>query len=121
MSLGEYVDLDTYLSKWEEIEKAMAVLYRPVESIYKHKYSREEYKAAGQEAYKDMPMSVVFGAMFFFYRLGIDLSKVMTVYLEQNKQTPSQEFRSLGKSGDGINQFLHSLRGILDDLSISLN
>ena len=39
MSLGEYVDLDTYLSKWEEIEKAMAVLYRPVESIYKHNAS----------------------------------------------------------------------------------
>jgi hypothetical protein len=121
MSLGEYVDLDTYLSKWEEIEKAMAVLYRPIENIHKQKYSIEEYKAEGQEAYKDMPMSVVFGAMFFFYRLGIDLSRVMTVYLEQNKETPSQEFRSLGKSGDGINQFLHSLKGILDDLSISLD
>lgn len=121
MSLGEYVDLDTYLSKWEEIEKAMAVLYRPIQGKYKQKYSIQEYKAQGQEAYKDMPMSVVFGAIFFFYRLGIDLSKVMTVYLEENKDIPSQEFRSLGKSGDGINQFMHSLRGILDDLSISLN
>ena len=121
MSLGEYVDLDTYLSKWEEIEKAMAVLYRPIQGKYKQKYSIQEYKAQGQEAYKDMPMSVVFGAIFFFYRLGIDLSKVMTVYLEENKDIPSQEFRSLGKSGDGINQFMHSLRGILEDLSISLN
>ena len=121
MSLGEYVDLDTYISKWEEIEKAMAVLYRPIESSYKHKYIIEEYKAEGQEAYKDMPMSVVFGAIFFFYRLGIDLSKVMTVYLEENKEIPSQEFRSLAKSGDGINQFMHSLKGILEDLSISLN
>ena len=121
MTLGEYVDLDTYLPKWEEIEKAMAVLYRPITKTYKGKYQIEDYTAQGQDAYKDMPMSIVFGAMFFFYRLGIDLSKIMTVYLEQNKDIHSQLFHSLGKDGDGINQFMHSLKGILEDLRISLN
>ena len=66
MTLGEYVDLDTYLPKWEEIEKAMAVLYRPITKTYKGKYQIEDYTAQGQDAYKDMPMSIVFGAMFFF-------------------------------------------------------
>ena len=121
MTLGEYVDLDTYLPKWEEIEKAMAVLYRPITKTYKGKYQIEDYTAEGQDAYKDMPMSIVFGAMFFFYRLGIDLSKIMTVYLEQNKDIHSQLSHSLGKNGDGINQFMHSLKGILEDLRISLN
>ena len=121
MTLGEYVDLDTYLPKWEEIEKAMAVLYRPITKTYKGKYQIEDYTAQGQDAYKDMPMSIVFGAMFFFYRLGIDLSKIMTVYLEQNKDIHSQLSHSLGKDGDGINQFMHSLKGILEDLRISLN
>ena len=121
MTLGEYVDLDTYLPKWEEIEKAMAVLYRPITKTYKGKYQIEDYTAQGQDAYKDMPMSIVFGAMFFFYRLGIDLSKIMTVYLEQNKDIHSQLSHSLGKNGDGINQFMHSLKGILEDLRISLN
>jgi len=121
MTLGEYVDLDTYLPKWEEIEKAMAVLYRPITKTYKGKYQIEDYKAQGQDAYKDMPMSIVFGAMFFFYRLGIDLSQIMTVYLEQNKDIRSQLSHSLGKNGDGINQFMHSLKGILEDLRISLN
>jgi len=121
MTLGEYVDLDTYLPKWEEIEKAMAVLYRPITKTYKGKYQIEDYTAQGQDAYKDMPMSIVFGAMFFFYRLGIDLSKIMTVYLEQNKDIHSQLSHSLGKNGDGINRFMHSLKGILEDLRISLN
>ena len=121
MTLGEYVDLDTYLPKWEEIEKAMAVLYRPITKTYKGKYQIEDYTAQGQDAYKDMPMSIVFGAMFFFYRLGIDLSQIMTVYLEQNKDIRSQLSHSLGKNGDGINQFMHSLKGILEDLRISLN
>ena len=121
MTLGEYVDLDTYLPKWEEIEKAMAVLYRPITKTYKGKYQIEDYTAQGQDAYKDMPMSIVFGAMFFFYRLGIDLSKIMTFYLEQNKDIHSQLSHSLGKNGDGINQFMHSLKEILEDLRISLN
>ena len=121
MTLGEYVDLDTYLGKWQQVEKAMAVLYRPIINTYKNKYTIEEYKAEGQDVYKDMPMDVVLGSMLFFYRLGIDLSRLMTVYLEQNKEKPLPPSLNLGRNGDGINQFLHSLRGILDDLSISLN
>ena len=121
MTLGEYVDLDTYLGKWQQVEKAMAVLYRPIINTYKTKYTIEEYKAEGQDVYKDMPMDIVLGSMLFFYRLGIDLSRLMTVYLEQNKEKPLPPSLNLGRNGDGINQFLHSLRGILDDLSISLN
>lgn len=121
MSLGEYVDLDTYISKWDEMEKAMAVLYRPIQNKVKHKYSIEDYTAEGQEVYKDTPMNVVFGSMFFFYRLGMDLSKIMTYYFQDKKELHLQESNSLVKSGDGINQFMHSLREILDDLRISLN
>ena len=121
MTLGEYVDLDTYLGKWQQVEKAMAVLYRPIINTYKNKYTIEEYKAEGQDVYKDMPMDIVLGSMLFFYCLGIDLSRLMTVYLEQNKEKPLPPSLNLGRNGDGINQFLHSLRGILDDLSISLN
>jgi len=121
MTLGEYVDLDTYLSKWDQIEKAMAVLYRPVVKTINDKYGIQEYKAEGQEIMKDMPMDVVLGSMLFFYRLGIDLSKVMTHYLESNSKDHSQLSHSLVQSGGGINQFMHSLRGILEDLKISLN
>ena len=121
MTLGEYVDLDTYISKWDEVEKAMAVLYRPIVNTYKDKYNIEEYKAEGSEVFKDVPMDIVFGSMLFFYRLGIDLSRVMTSYLESKGELPQQQVRNLVLNGDGISQFSHSLREILRDLSISLN
>ena len=121
MTLGEYVDLDTYLGKWQQVEKAMAVLYRPIINNYKNKYTIEEYKAEGQDVYKDMPMDIVLGSMLFFYRLGIDLSRVMTSYLESKGEIPQQQVRNLVLNGDGISQFSHSLRDILRDLSISLN
>ena len=121
MTLGEYVDLDTYLGKWQQVEKAMAVLYRPIVNTYKDKYNIEEYKAEGSEVFKDVPMDIVFGSMLFFYRLGIDLSRVMTSYLESKGEIPQQQVRNLVLNVDGISQFSHSLREILRDLSISLN
>jgi hypothetical protein len=121
MTLGEYVDLDTYISQWDRMQYAMSVLYRPIKESYKHKYTIEEYKAIDQEKMKDMPLSVVFGSMLFFYRLGIDLSRVMTNYLEGDSQTHLAGMDSLRKNGAGINQFTHSLKEILHDLKISLN
>ena len=66
MSLGEYVDLDNYLSKWESMEYAMAVLYRPITNKLKDKYTIEEYKAKDQDIMKDMPMNAVISSMLFF-------------------------------------------------------
>ena len=34
LTLGEYVDLDTYVGDWNNIEKAMNVLYRPIEAKF---------------------------------------------------------------------------------------
>jgi hypothetical protein len=121
MSLGEYVDLDNYLSKWESMEYAMAVLYRPITNKLKDKYTIEEYKAKDQDIMKDMPMDAVLSSMLFFYRLGIDLSRVMMNYLEQEEVTNSRLQDSLRQSGVGINQFTHSLKEILQELNISLN
>jgi hypothetical protein len=121
MSLGEYVDLDNYLSKWESMEYAMAVLYRPITNKLKDKYTIEEYKAKDQDIMKDMPMDAVISSMLFFYRLGIDLSRVMMNYLEQEEVTNLRLQDSLRQSGVGINQFTHSLKEILQELNISLN
>ena len=121
MSLGEYVDLDNYLSKWESMEYAMAVLYRPITNKLKDKYTIEEYKEKDQDIMKDMPMNAVISSMLFFYRLGIDLSRVMMNYLEQEEVTSLHLQDSLRQSGVGINQFTHSLKEILQELNISLN
>ena len=121
MSFGEYVDLDTYIGKWEEIEKAMAVLYRPVTLKKGDKYIIEEYEPGNFQMYNNMPLGIVFGSVVFFYNLGIDLCKVMTNYIQKADKDNLMEQQILLESMDGITPFMHSLKATLQDLKISLN
>ena len=69
MSFGEYTDLDTYISDWKEMHKAMAVLYRPIKKNgLNGTYEIEKYN--GSITYSDVmkhaPLNVVLGANVFF-------------------------------------------------------
>jgi len=121
ISLGEYVDLDTFLGDWENMHRAMAVLYRPIEQKYGDKYSIVEYDAGDGEMMKHMPLDAVISSIVFFYHLGIDLSQAMMNYLEEEQESSLVQYLSSQESGGGINQFTHSLKGILGDLKILLN
>ena len=121
MTLGEYVDLDTYISKWDDMHKAMAVLYRPIETSLGNKYTIEKYTGENQDTMKDIPLDIVFGSMLFFYRLGIDLSKVMMSYFQDKKEIPSQQLQTLMQNMDGLDKFTSSVNTILQELKISLN
>jgi len=65
LTLGEYIDLDTFIGDWENIEKAMAVLYRPVVNKLKDKYIIEDYKVGKDQEILDMPMDAVLSSIFF--------------------------------------------------------
>ena len=122
ISFGEYIDLDTYLGDWENIHTAMNVLYRPIESQKGERYTIKDYDVNTKEDLLDMPLDAVISSVFFFYHLGKDLSIIMNRYLAKEvKKTHFQLDQDLIANGDGIKQFSHSLRGILDDLKISLN
>lgn len=121
ISFGEYVDLDNYLSDWEMMDKAMGVLFRPIKQKYGERYSIEDYEASDTGVMKDMPLDAALGAVLFFYHLGIDLSTTMLNYLDHKEETALQQYLNLERSGDGINQFTHSLKEILQDMKISLN
>ena len=43
MTFGEYVDLDNFITDWQSMHKAMAVLYRPITFEKNDKYLIEEY------------------------------------------------------------------------------
>ena len=43
ISIGEYIDIESNLSGFKNMHKAMAVLYRPVTKKHKEKYQVEEY------------------------------------------------------------------------------
>ena len=67
MSFGEYIDLDTFIGDWENMHRAMNVLYRPVVNQYGDKYNIQDYDVDIAERLKDMPMSAVLGSIVFFY------------------------------------------------------
>ena len=113
ISLGEFVDLDTYMSSWSDMHKAMAVLYRPITFEKRGMYLIEDYESSDKysEVMKDMPIDIVLGAVVFFYRLGKELSIYLTGYLKREIQQEDSELRqALEENGVGISQFMRSLR-----------
>ena len=121
ITLGEYIDLDTYMSEWENIQIAMNVLYRPIKQKLGQKYLIEEYDPDTKDKLINMPMDAVFGSIIFFYRLGIELSKTMMNYLENKEGNLQVQGLDFLKNGDGIQAFTDSLEEILQDLKISPN
>lgn len=119
ISLAEYVDLDSYIADFDTMNKAMAVLYRPVTEKRKDTYLIEEYN--GSEAYslvmEHVTMDIVIGAQVFFWNLGNELLKAIPSYLEkQASKMSTRKAINSGPSGDGINQSIRSLRETLQEL-----
>ena len=121
LTLGEYIDLDTFIGDWENIEKAMAVLYRPVVNKLKDKYTIEEYKVGKDQDILDMPMDAVLSSIFFLWNLGLDLSKTMMNYLDKEQTQALTQYLNSQPNGVGITQFTDLLKETLQDMKISLN
>ena len=121
LTLGEYIDLDTFIGDWENIEKAMAVLYRPVVNKLKDKYTIEEYKVGRDAEILDMPMDAVLSSIFFLWNLGLDLSKTMMNYLDKEQTQALTQYLNSQPNGAGITQFTDLLKETLQDMKISLN
>lgn len=109
MTFGEYVDLDTYISDWSTMHKAMGVLFRPIKERKGHKYTIYDYDGdLWYDAMLDMPLSVAMGALLFFYRLEKDLQMNMIRSLnltEVDNQMLSEE------NGGGIKASINSQKG----------
>ncbi len=121
ISLGEYIDIETYMQSWDDMHKAMSVLYRPIKQKHKDKYNIIEYEALETDVMKDMPLDVVFSSVVFFYNLGIELSSNMMDYLtDQELSNLTVDQTSSLKDGGGIQAFTNSLKEILQSSKISL-
>ena len=121
ISLGEYVDLDTYMGDWDNMHIAMNVLYRPITEKIKDKYLIEDYNTESKDKLDEIPLDVVLGSVFFFYNLGMELSTVMLNYLEEEEVNNLMQQQTSQKNGVGTKVSLDSLKEILQDLKISLN
>jgi len=104
MSIGEYMDLDKYITDWQQMHKAMAVLYRPIRVKHKDSYVIDEYEGteAYGEAMKETPVGIAIGALLFFYRLGSKLSRLIIPFLVAQEELSSRQKEDLQKIGVGI-------------------
>jgi len=118
ITLGEFIDLDNYISDWQDMHKALAVLYRPITFKKNNLYLIEEYEGSDKyaEVMKDAPVNVALGAIVFFYRLGNVLSSYLADSLTQQMMKDQELIEDLGQNGDGINQYTQSLKEISQNL-----
>ena len=122
MSLGEYVDLDGSASDWNNMHIAMNVLYRKIKIKKSGKYNIVDYNVENPEKMKDMPLDAAIGSLFFFYNLGMELSKHTILYSSNLEEMEAYQEQLISETnGDDISQFMVSLTEILQDLKISLN
>lgn len=118
ISFGEYVDLEKYISDWSTMHKAMAVLYRPIISGNDQFYGIEPYEGSDKwaETMRDSPVPVALGALVFFYRLGIKLSKYTMNSLVEEAGTTSQQKQTLETNGAGISLFMDLVEEMSQEL-----
>ena len=77
ITYGENKDVTSYLNDWDSMHKAMSVLYRPVVTKLKDRYTIEPYEGTHKysETMKQMPLGVVMGSMVFFLQFNQRLAE----------------------------------------------
>jgi hypothetical protein len=118
MSIGEYVDLEKYLSDVSTFHKAMAVMYRPVTSKSGDTYLIEEYETS--EKHCDVMLSAglsdVLGAVVFFWNLGKELSEdILSCFLEE--ETLAKKDNVSVTAGAGTNHsYIYQMETLLSSI-----
>lgn len=104
ITYGENKDITNYINDWGNMHKAMAVMFRPVTKKYGSKYLIEDYQGSGvySELMKDAPLSVVLGAMVFFYNLTNELLNCIPKYLETQLKDQQMTEAASVKNGEAI-------------------
>tara|TARA_R110002020_G_scaffold201985_1_gene404934 strand:+ start:285 stop:1001 length:717 start_codon:yes stop_codon:yes gene_type:complete len=102
ISYGEYTDLNLFLDDIKNLNKAMAVLFRPIHPSYNNKESYRIASYKGTKEYSeillDMPLDIAIGARVFFWSLGKELSRITLTSLQNQKElrtTLSEEERNI--------------------------
>ncbi len=110
---GEYADLETYISDWSTMHKALAVLYRPITKTKGDKYEIEPYEGSAtySEVMQYTPLNIAFGALVFFYRLSNELLIASLNYLQKEMEViATKQARNSATNGDGTTTSMHLLK-----------
>ena len=115
ITVGEKADLDEYLKDIKNLDKAMAVLYRPIKSETRGTYLIEDYEGKGESL--NCSLGVALGASFFLTNLTRDLLNCTLNFIEDQVAHNDKLSQILEQSGVGINQSMHYLREISSNLT----
>ena len=104
LTLGEYIDLETYLKDQKDLHKAAAVMYRPIVKQYRDLYEIEPYSSniKTQELMKQAPVGTISQAVVFFYNIAKEL--LMDSLISSEKE---------GQMSKTIQQRLSSLQNMV--------
>lgn len=112
---GEYIDIESHITKWDGLDKAMAVLYRPIVETYKDTYKVEEYEPNDEhhDIMKNLPLNIVLGTSLFFCNLEKGLISNLTICLateteKMETKTSIANGRNFPGPGNGIIPFIES-------------
>ena len=122
LSLGEYIDLETYLKDQKNLHKAASVMYRPIIKEYKELYDIESYDSdlKAQELMKQAPISVISQGVVFFYNIVNELLRDSQPYLKsQMKEVQAiiQQEGNLLKNMVGLTQSTYLAKVMLETLN----
>ena len=122
LSLGEYIDLETYLKDQKNLHKVAAVMYRPITKQYKELYDIESYNSdlKAQEVMKRAPIGIISQAVVFFYNIANELLADSPRYLEREAkeaQETIQQQVNLLKNTDGLTQSTYLAKVMLETLN----
>jgi hypothetical protein len=110
MSYGAYADISKYksLEMNEDWLKIMSILYRPVTERKGTNYSIEAYTGyIDGDEWRDVPMNIHFGALFFLSNLFKDLLSSTLNSMNQLKVMDNYK-KTLEKNGELMQQLLKS-------------
>ena len=104
LTLGEYIDLETYLKDQKDLHKVAAVMYRPITKEYSDLYEIENYTSSikNQQIMKQAPIGIISQAVVFFYNIAKELLKDSLNYSDQEMKdlmTTLQQDSSLPNTG----------------------
>ncbi len=105
MSTAEFADLSKYGTEVETLEKTMAILFRPIVEKVGSSYTIESYNGSKQysELMKEMPLSIVNGALGFFCSLAKEL-RIHTQRYTIAELLKVQAHLTTSLNGDGMPQ-----------------
>lgn len=120
ISMGEYVDLDTYLKEpYKNAEKVLGVLYRPITKKVFGRHSIENYDPEVHDGlgFQDLSADIFLGCLLFFYRLEINLQITFLQSLEKEDQKMGLTSKHNSQAnGDGMEQYIKLLKVISSSL-----